>query len=82
MGFQAALGEVWPKTKIQRCWFHKSGNVLDKLPSSLQGKAKDMLHDQYLAPTKEEALKAFSFQNSRKNLYATIDKVINSNKIP
>lgn len=60
MGFQAALAEVWPTTKIQRCWFHKSGNVLDKLPSSLQGKAKDMLHDQYLAPTKEEALKAFS----------------------
>jgi len=59
MGFQGALAEVWPTTKIQRCWFHKSGNVLDKLPSSLQGKAKDMLHDQYLAPTKERALKAF-----------------------
>lgn len=59
MGFQAAMAEVWPTTRMQRCWFHKSGNVLDKLPSSLQGKAKDMLHDQYLAPTKEEALKAF-----------------------
>ncbi len=53
MGFQAALAEVWPTTKIQRCWFHKSGNILDKLPSSLQEKAKDMLHDQYLAPTDE-----------------------------
>jgi transposase-like protein len=60
MGFHAALAEVWPTTRIQRCWFHKSGNVLDKLPRSLQGKAKDMLHDQYLAPTKEKALKAFS----------------------
>lgn len=60
MGFQAALAEVWPTTKIQRCWFHKSGNILDKLPRSLQEKAKDMLHDQYLAPTKEDALKAFS----------------------
>jgi len=60
MGFQAALAEVWPTTKIQRCWFHKSANILDKLPSSLQGKAKHMLHDQYLAPTKEEALKALS----------------------
>ena len=57
MGLQAALAEVWPTTKIQRCWFHKSGNILDKLPSSLQGKAKDMLHDQYLAPTKEDALR-------------------------
>lgn len=59
MGFQGALAEVWPTTKMQRCWFHKSGNVLDKLPRSLQAKAKDMLHDQYLAPTKQEALKAF-----------------------
>lgn len=59
MGFQAAMAEVWPTTRMQRCWFHKSGNVLDKLPSSLQEKAKGMLHDQYLAPTKEEALKAF-----------------------
>lgn len=59
MGFQAAMAEVWPLTRIQRCWFHKSGNVLDKLPRSLQEKAKGMLHDQYLAPTKEEALKAF-----------------------
>jgi len=59
MDFQAAMAEVWPTTRMQRCWFHKSGNVLDKLPSSLQEKAKGMLHDQYLAPTKEEALKAF-----------------------
>lgn len=59
MGFQAAAAEVWAETRIQRCWFHKSGNVLDKLPKSLQGKAKGMLHDQYLAPTREDALKAF-----------------------
>ena len=51
MGFQAAVAEVWPETRIQRCWFHKTGNVLDKLPSALQEKAKGMLHDQYLAPT-------------------------------
>ncbi len=59
MGFQAAVAEVWPQTRIQRCWFHKSGNVLDKLPKALQAKAKGMLHDQYLAPTREEALKAY-----------------------
>ncbi len=35
------------------------GNILDKLPKSLQAKAKGMLHDQYLAPTREEAFKAF-----------------------
>lgn len=60
MGFQAAAAEVWPETLIQRCWFHKTGNVLDKLPQSLQAKAKGMLHDQYLAPTREDALKAFN----------------------
>jgi putative transposase len=60
MGFQAAAAEVWPQTRIQRCWFHKTGNVLDKLPTALQPKAKGMLHDQYLAPTREEALKAFN----------------------
>ncbi len=60
MGFQAAATEVWPETRIQRCWFHKSGNVLDKLPKALQAKAKGMLHDMYLAPTREEALKAFA----------------------
>jgi transposase-like protein len=32
LGFQASAAEVWPKTPIQRCWFHKSGNVLDRLP--------------------------------------------------
>ena len=60
MGFQAAAAEVWPETRIQRCWFHKSGNVLDKLPQALQAKAKGMLHDMYLAPTREEAFKAFA----------------------
>jgi putative transposase len=65
MGFQAAAAEVWPQMRIQRCWFHKTGNVLDKLPKSLQAKAKGMLHDQYLAPTREDALKAFDlFVNS------------------
>ena len=44
MGFRAACAEVWPETRIQRCWFRKSGNVLDRLPKAIQAKAKDMLH--------------------------------------
>jgi putative transposase len=59
LGFQAAAAEIWSETRIQRCCFHKSGNVLDKLTQILQAKAKDMLHDMYLAPTREDALKAF-----------------------
>lgn len=44
LGFWQALHEVWPKTKQQRCWVHKTANVLNKLPASLQGKAKQDLH--------------------------------------
>lgn len=59
LGFQAAAAELWPSTRIQRCWFHKLGNVLDKLPKSLVEKAKGMLRDQFMAPTREEALKSY-----------------------
>lgn len=58
MGFQAAVAEVWPTTRIQRCWVHKTANVLNKLPKSVQPSAKALLHQQYLAPTREEATKA------------------------
>lgn len=59
LGFWAAIAEEFPKTKTQICWVHKTVNVLDKIPSSLQGKAKKMIHDIYLAPTKMDAGVAF-----------------------
>ena len=59
LGFWAAMAEEFPNTKTQLCWVHKTANVLDKLPSSLQGKAKKMIHDIYLAPTKQDANVAF-----------------------
>ena len=59
LGFWAAIAEEFPKTKTQICWVHKTVNVLDKFPSSLQGKAKKMIHDIYLAPTKMDAGIAF-----------------------
>ena len=49
LGFWAALRKVFPATREQRCWVHKTANVLDKLPKSMQGKAKQALHDVYLA---------------------------------
>ena len=55
LGFWAALAEEFPQTMPQRCWVHKTANVLEKLPSSLQGKAKALLHDIYLAATKRDA---------------------------
>ena len=59
LGFWAAIDEIFPETKTQRCWVHKSANVLDKMPKSVQSHAKGMLHEMYMAPTKESALKAF-----------------------
>ena len=59
LGFWAAIAEEFPNTKTQICWVHKTANILDKMPSSLQGKAKKMIHDIYLSPTKQDANVAF-----------------------
>ena len=59
LGFWAALNEAFPNTKRQRCWVHKMANILDKLPKSLQPKAKSMIHEMYMAETKENTLKAY-----------------------
>jgi putative transposase len=59
LGFWKAVRQVWPQATEQRCWVHKTANVLDKLPKSMQPKAKDMLHEIYLAPSRAEAEKAF-----------------------
>jgi putative transposase len=59
LGFWAALRKVWETTKEQRCWVHKTANVLDKLPKGSQPKAKGMLHEIYLAENRAAADKAF-----------------------
>jgi transposase-like protein len=59
LGFWKALPEVWPKTREQRCWVHKTANVLNKLPKSLQGKAKRALQNIWMAETKRAAEAAF-----------------------
>ena len=59
LGFWKAVRQAWPTTKEQRCWVHKTANVLDKLPKNLQPKAKSMLHDIWQADTKANATKAF-----------------------
>ena len=60
MGLWAALAEVFPKTRHQRCWFHKTGNVLNALPKSQHGRAKAGLQEIWQAATREEALAAFN----------------------
>ena len=59
LGFWAATRKVWHTTKEQRCWVHKTANVLDKMPKGSQPKAKGMLHEIYLAENREQAVKAF-----------------------
>jgi transposase-like protein len=60
LGFWQALQEEFdPGVEPQRCWVHKTANVLDKLPKSLQGRAKEMLHDMYLAAARQDALAAY-----------------------
>jgi transposase-like protein len=64
LGFWSALREEFPETKEQRCWVHKTANILDKMPKSVQPRAKEKIHEMYLSPTKEEALKAYEEFNS------------------
>ena len=58
LGFWAALREVFPETREQRCWVHKLANALDKLPQSVQPKVKAMLHEAMNAPSKKACEKA------------------------
>jgi putative transposase len=59
LGFWKAIDHVWPKTYAQRCWVHKTANVLNKLPKSLQARAKRALQDIWMADTRQDAEAAF-----------------------
>tara|TARA_R110002020_G_scaffold475683_1_gene711700 strand:- start:1043 stop:2143 length:1101 start_codon:yes stop_codon:yes gene_type:complete len=59
MGFWAALDEVYPTARQQRCWQHKTMNVLNCLPKLSQPKAKAAIHNIWQAETKDDAEKAF-----------------------
>jgi putative transposase len=59
LGFWKAVRQVWPNIREQRCWVHKTANVLDKLPKRLQEEAKQKLHDIWMADTKQHAHEAF-----------------------
>jgi transposase-like protein len=59
LGFWKALGGVWPTTREQRCWVHKTANILNKMPKSLHTKAKRALQEIWMAETKKDAVTAF-----------------------
>lgn len=59
LGFWNALSKVYPDSRHQRCWVHKTANILNKLPKSVQPKVKAALHEIWMASTREDAHKAF-----------------------
>ena len=59
LGFWKAISKAFDTTRWQRCWVHKTANVLNKLPKSLQAKAKERLHQIWMADNKAEAAQNF-----------------------
>ena len=60
LGLWSALAEVYPETRAQRCWVHKTANVLDRLLKSVQSEARPMLYEMWGADTRERAENAFT----------------------
>ena len=81
LGFWAALQDVYPETKEQRCWVHKIRNVLDKLPKRLQPRAKDMLHEAMYAPDRASAREAMqSFTQEYEDRYPKAAECLHKDK--
>jgi len=59
LGFWAALRKVFGETREQRCWVHKTANILNKMPKSVQPKAKANIHEIWMAETRQAANEAF-----------------------
>jgi len=59
LGFWSALEEVFPGTRHQRCWVHKTANILDKMPKKQQAQAKALIHEIYLSATRKDAEESF-----------------------
>jgi putative transposase len=59
LGFWLALQEEYGPVPQQRCWVHKTANILDKMPKGVQGRAKELIHEMYLSPTQKAALRAY-----------------------
>jgi putative transposase len=81
LGFWKAAGEVWPTTRGQRCWVHKTANVLAKLPKSQQPKAKRALQEIWMAETKADAEAAFdAFIESYQVKYEKAAECVNKDR--
>ena len=65
LGFWKALARHYPRTRHQRCWVHKTANVLDKLPKSMQPEVKSALREIYMAPNRKAAEKALELASKK-----------------
>jgi transposase-like protein len=83
LGFWKALPQVYGSTRAQRCWVHKTANVLNKLPKHLQAKAKSDLHQIWMAATRERAYAAFdNFVQSYEPKYPKAAQCLAKDKDP
>lgn len=81
LGFWSAVKDVYPESRSQRCWVHKTANILDKMPKKVQPKAKGMIHEMYMSPTKKDAIKAYDlFINTFESKYPGAVKCLIKNK--
>ena len=70
LGFWKALQKVFGETRHQRCWVHKTNNILNKMPKGIQAKAKQLIQDIWMAEAREDAATAFElFQNTYQAKY-------------
>ena len=81
LGFWKALPQVFGSTRTQRCWKHKTANVLNKLPKGLQLKAKAELNDIWMAESRAAAERAFDkFLLSYEAKYAKASECLNQDR--
>ena len=81
LGFWSALEKEHPATKQQRCWVHKTANVLNKLPKAQQPHAKGLLKEIYMAANKKEAEEAFDdFINAYQSRYPAAAKCLEKDR--
>lgn len=81
LGFWNALEEEFPKTQHQRCWVHKTANILDKLPKKVQSSAKRLIHEMYMSENKNDALKVYdSFFKLYESRYPRACKCLSKDK--
>jgi putative transposase len=81
LGFWNAMEKIYPQSKHQRCWVHKTANVLNKLPKNQQPQAKSLLNEIYMSSTKKDSIMAWrKFVTIFQDKYPKAVECLNKNK--